>query len=92
MKPLLDFSLKFNTGTSYPTITDEDILNFPLPKFDFKIQEEIKKKITEMYETKKLSKSLLKIAKRGVEIAIEKDEEEVENWINYELKKIGIEL
>ena len=52
LKPLLDFSLKFNTGTSYPTITDEDILNFPLPKIDSKIQEQIKEKITEMCETK----------------------------------------
>ena len=72
LKPLLDFSLKFNTGTSYPTITDEDILNFPLPKIDSKIQEQIKEKITEMCETKKLSKSLLEITKRGVEMAIEK--------------------
>ncbi|MBN2198210.1 restriction endonuclease subunit S [Candidatus Wolfebacteria bacterium] len=89
LKPLLDFSLKFNTGTSYPTITDEDILNFPLPKIDSRIQEEIKKKITEMYETKKLSKFLLEIAKRGVEMAIEKDEQEAEKWINSEIKKLG---
>jgi len=90
LKPLLDFSLKFNTGTSYPTITDEDILNFPLPKIDSKTQEEIKKKITEMYETKKLSKSLLEIAKRGVEKAIEKDEREAEKWIEEKLKEIKI--
>jgi type I restriction enzyme S subunit len=90
LKPLLDFSLKFNTGTSYPTITDEDILNFPLPKIDSRTQEEIKKKITEMYETKKISKSLLEIAKRGVEIAIEKDEQEAEEWIESEIEKLGV--
>jgi len=90
LKPLLDFSLKFNTGTSYPTITDEDILNFPLPKIDSKTQEEIKKKITEMYETKRLSKSLLEIAKRGVEMAIEKDEQEAEKWIESELKAFNL--
>lgn len=89
LKPLLDFSLKFNTGTSYPTITDEDILNFPLPKIDSKRQEEIRKKITEMYEMKKLSKSLLEIAKRGVEMAIEKDEQDAEKWIKSEIGKLG---
>jgi len=92
LKPLLDFSLKFNTGTSYPTITDEDILNFPLPKIDSRTQEEIKKKITEMYETKKISKSLLEIAKRGVEIAIEKDEQEAGKWINGEIEKLGVRI
>ena len=92
LKPLLDFSLKFNTGTSYPTITDEDILNFPLPKIDSKTQEEIKAKITEMYEAKKLSKSLLEIAKRGVEMAIEKDEQEAGKWINGEIEKLGVKI
>lgn len=92
LKPLLDFSLKFNTGTSYPTITDEDVLNFPLPKIDSKTQEEIRKKIAEMYETKKLSKSLLEIAKRGIEIAIEKDEQVAEDWINQQLSIYNIVL
>lgn len=79
--------MKFNTGTSYPTITDEDILNFSLPKIDSRAQEEIKKKIVEMYKTKKLSKSLLEIAKQGVEVAIEKDEQEAEKWIEEKLKE-----
>ena len=92
LKPLLDFSLKFNVGTSYPVITDEDILNFLLPKIDSETQEEIKEKITEMYETKKLSKSLLEIAKRGVETAIEKDEQEAEKWINSEVDGLVIKI
>ena len=92
LKPLLDFSLKFNTGTSYPTITDEDILNFPIPKIDSKTQEEIKNKIIKMYETKKLSKSLLEIVKRGVEMAIEKDEQEAEKWIKDKLVAENIKL
>ncbi|MCL4377475.1 MAG: hypothetical protein M1409_03675, partial [Actinobacteria bacterium] len=92
LKPLLDFSLKFNTGTSYPTITDDDILNFPLPKINTEIQNQIKEKITEMYYTKSLSKALLGIAKSGVELAIEKDEVEAENWINNKLEKLDIKI
>ncbi len=44
-----------------------------------------------MYETKKLSKSLLEIAKRSVEMAIEKDEQEAKKWIDNEMKKLGVE-
>ena len=43
-----------------------------------------------MYETKKLSKSLLEIAKRGVEMAIEKDEQEAGKWINSEFGQLEI--
>jgi len=92
LKPLLDFSLKFNVGTSYPVITDEDILNFPLPKIVPEIQNQIKEKIIEMYTTKSLSKSLLEIAKRGVEMAIEKNEEEAGKWIDSEVRKLEIRI
>jgi type I restriction enzyme, S subunit len=90
LRPLLDLSLKYNTGTSYPTITDDDILDLPLPKIDIGIQDQIKEKITEMYSAKKLSKSLLEIAKKGVEIAIERDEKEAGKWIISEIDKLGI--
>ncbi|MFH1602259.1 MAG: hypothetical protein ABIB61_04885 [Candidatus Shapirobacteria bacterium] len=45
-----------------------------------------------MKETKKLSKSLLEIAKRGVEMAIEKDEQEAEKWIESEIQKLRVKL
>lgn len=54
-------------------------------------QKEIKELIEQSFFYRKQSKSLLEIAKRGVEIAIEKSEEEAEKWINYnltELKKL----
>lgn len=92
LKPLLDLSLKYNTGTSYPTITDDDILNLPLPKIDIGTQNLIKEKITEAYSAKKLSKSLLEIAKKGVEKAIEEDEKEAEKLIDSELDKLNIKI
>ncbi|MEW6408146.1 MAG: restriction endonuclease subunit S [Patescibacteria group bacterium] len=72
-------------GTILTAIGKDELSKIVLPKIDPKTQEEIKKKIAEMYETKKLSKSLLEIAKRGVEMAIEKDEQEAENWIKDKL-------
>ena len=53
-------------------------------------QKEIKELIEKSFSDRKLSKSLLEIAKRGVEMAIEKDEQEAEKWINSELDKLEI--
>lgn len=92
LKPILDLTLKYNTGTSYPTITDEDILNMPIPIFKQNIQNEIREKIQEAKKLQTLSKQLLEIAKRGVEIAIEENEEVATSWINEQLSKIGVEL
>lgn len=92
LKPILDLTLKYNTGTSYPTITDEDILNMPVPIFKQNIQNEIREKNQEAKKLQTQSKQLLEIAKRGVEIAIEENEEVATSWINEQLSKIGVEL
>ncbi len=55
-------------------------------------QEEIKGLIEKSFDDRKLSKSFLEIAKRGVEMAIEKNEKETEKWIDGELKKLDIKL
>jgi restriction endonuclease S subunit len=51
-------------------------------------QKEIKELVEKSFNDRKLSKSLLEIAKRGVEMAIEKDEQEAEKWINNEIEKL----
>ena len=55
-------------------------------------QEEIKELVEKSFNDRKLSKSLLEIAKRGVEMAIENDEQEADKWINSELVKLNIKL
>lgn len=75
-------------GTILTAISKDELSKIVLPKIDSKTQEQIKEKIVEMYQSKKLSKSLLEIAKRGVEMAIEKDEQEAEKWIKVELNKL----
>ncbi len=92
LKPILDLTLKYNTGTSYPTITDEDILNMPIPKFNQDVQAKIKENVHEYKKMQLQSKQLLEIAKRGVEIAIEQNEEFATKWINEQLLKLGINL
>jgi type I restriction enzyme S subunit len=78
----LEWSLKPNTGTSYPVILDEDILNFNIPLIDTNIQNIIASKIQQSFALRKESKHLLDIAKQAVEMAIEEDEETAIKWLN----------
>lgn len=91
-KPLLAWSLKPNTGTSYPVIVDDDILNLPAPLLSEGTQNHIQQKVTESFKLRKQSKHLLECAKCSVELAIEKDEKTAQKWIDGKLKKIGVKL
>ncbi len=91
-KPLLTWSLKPNTGTSYPVIIDEDILNLPLPIISTDIQNKIKENVIESGLMRAKSKALLETAKKAVEMAIEQSEEKATKWIDEELKKLGVTL
>jgi len=83
---------KEQTQTAQPKISDKDIHNFILPLLNDKIISEIETGYIESQKDKKLSKSLLEIAKRGVEMAIEKDEKEAKKWIDSEIEKLGINI
>ncbi|MHA1574894.1 MAG: restriction endonuclease subunit S [Alphaproteobacteria bacterium] len=67
-----DLLLRYNCGTSYPVIKDEDILNLKIPLIKPKIQKLIAEKIQESHKLRKESKELLETAKRKVEEEIEK--------------------
>ena len=84
-KPLLAWSLKPNTGTSYPVIIDNDILNLPIPLIPESKQTEIQQKITESFTLRKQSKHLLESAKRAVEMAIKQDEQTAIDWLSDEI-------
>jgi restriction endonuclease S subunit len=83
---------KEQTQTAQPKISDKDIHKFILPILENKIEKEIEQKYFESLNSKNLSKSLLEIAKRGVEMAIEKDEQEAGKWINGEIEKLGVKI
>ncbi|MCY3973816.1 MAG: hypothetical protein OXF52_06430 [Candidatus Dadabacteria bacterium] len=86
--PLLYWSLKPNTGTSYPVIADGDILNLPIPLLPKRKQTQIQQKVIESFQLRKQSKRLLECAKRAVEIAIEKNEKQAMKWLEKEKGKI----
>ena len=59
------------TGTSYPTITDEDVENILIPNLKIEIQQKISNLVKKSHEARKKSKELLEEAKRKVEEMIE---------------------
>lgn len=87
-----DWLLKFNVGTQYPVIKDEDILRLPVPKISLGKQLDISTKIKEAEVMRHESEALLKIAIRAIEIAIEQDEKISEKFIYDECLRFGLNL
>ena len=72
---------KPNTGTSYPTLYDNDILSFPIPALSKEKQTEIERTISESFNLRKHSKDLLEHATCAVEMAIEQGEKAAIKWL-----------
>lgn len=76
-----DWLLKFNVGTSYPVIKDEDVLNMPIPFVSEDLQNQIAELLEESFKLKVESERLLEVVKKAVEIAIEIDESTASKFI-----------
>ncbi|MFI3222831.1 MAG: N-6 DNA methylase, partial [Methylococcaceae bacterium] len=79
-----DWLLKFNIGTQYPVIRDDDILGLPIPKIDRETQTKIATLIQQSFTLKAQSEQLLATAKRAVELAIETNEQTAMKYITEE--------
>jgi len=62
-----------------------------IPILSVEIQKKIAETVNASFCNRELSKQLLNIAKRAVELAIEKDEKQAQLWISAELKKLNIQ-
>lgn len=76
-----DWMLRFNVGTSYPVIKDDDVLNIPLPHISDAVNQQIAKKVRKSFELRHQSEQLLKNTKHAVEMAIELDEDRAVQWL-----------
>jgi restriction endonuclease S subunit len=65
-----EWLLKYNVGTSYPVIKDEDVLNLPIPLIGDGIQQKIVNFIEESFLLRRKSEKLLEEAKTLVEMEI----------------------
>lgn len=75
-KPIRELLLRYNTGTSYPVITDADVLKLPIPLIDKTVQKKISELVSVSAKERQEAKVLLEKAKRAVEIFVEQDEKE----------------
>ena len=62
-----EWLLKYNVGTSYPVIKDEDVLTLPIPLIDERVQLEIADLIEKSFSFRRKSEKLLREAKEMVE-------------------------
>lgn len=76
-----DWLLKYNVGTSYPVIKDDDVLNIPIPVLEDGTHEKIRGFVIASHNTLNQAKELLECAKLAVEMAIEKDEATAIIWL-----------
>ncbi|MBD2394688.1 N-6 DNA methylase [Cyanobacterium aponinum FACHB-4101] len=83
---------KLSAGSAQAELYPKDIDNFIIPFIKEENQQKIERLYIESFTYEKRSKQLLEIAKKGVEKAIESDEETAIKWINEELEKLGIEV
>lgn len=76
-----DWLLRFNVGTSYPVIKDEDVLNMPIPLLEDTVKQDVVNQIKEAASLRHKSKQLLEYAKQAVEMAIEQGEDVALTWL-----------
>lgn len=76
-----DWLLRFNVGTSYPVIKDEDVLNMPIPLLEDNVKQDVVNKVNESASLRRQSKQLLEYAKQAVEMAIEQGEDAALAWL-----------
>lgn len=80
---------RIGTGGVQTNISSSDIKEILIPRIETDQEKKISKLIEQSFNLKKQSKKMIEIAKRGVEIAIEKNENTAQNWIEEQLKIIA---
>lgn len=65
----------------------DQVKNTLIPVLSISTQKQIAEKADHSFSDREQSKRLLDIAKRGVEMAIEKSEEDAQSWIETEVNK-----
>lgn len=85
-----DWLLRFNVGTSYPVIKDEDVLNMPIPLLEDSIKQDVVNRVNKSASLRRQSKQLLEYARRAVEMAIEQGEDIALAWLEDELSQMEV--
>ena len=76
-----DWLLKFNVGTSYPVIKDDDVLDIPIPLFDDKDNQRIVENVESASDLFVQAKEILSSVKCAVEQAVENNEDDAKKTL-----------
>ncbi|WP_456484940.1 hypothetical protein [Desulfurobacterium sp.] len=79
-------------GTILTAIPYDSLKRIILPRISIETQQKISRLIQQLFKARENSKKLLEIAKRTVEIYIEKNEEEGLNYAKNKLNELNIEI
>jgi type I restriction enzyme, S subunit len=82
--------IRNSRGSVQQRLNQETLKEILLPVLEIQSQKKIATVIIDANQKRTLSKQLLDIAKRGVELAIVKNEKQAQKWIDVELKKMNI--
>lgn len=85
-----DWMLKYNVGTSYPVIKDNDVLNLPIPILGKSEKETIVKNVRKSSDLRDVSKHLLDLAVKTVEMAIEQNEDAALAWLKANVPNLEV--
>lgn len=77
---------RISKGSVQPLVTQTDIKNILIPLLEEALQKDLEKLVKKSYQLQQESKHLLDLAKRSVELAIEKDEETAMQLIKQSIK------
>jgi type I restriction enzyme M protein len=87
-----DLLVRQQTGNVQPYVNISNFSNLIVPLINKDVQNKIIDLLNQSNNLRQRSKELLEIAKKGVEKAIETDEETAIKWINEELEKMGVSI
>lgn len=83
---MLNLMKKGCSGTILTNISKEEFMKIPIPILKQNIQDEIASYIKQSMEYSKKAKDFLNISQKAVEIAIDKDEETAQNFLDRQIK------
>jgi restriction endonuclease S subunit len=86
----VNLMIRNSRGSVQQRLNQETLKEVVIPLLSFKTQQKLASLVQQSYKARKKSKELLEIAKRAVEIAIEKNEKEALSYIEKELEKLKL--
>ncbi|MBN2031023.1 restriction endonuclease subunit S [bacterium] len=84
--------IRYSRGSVQQRLNQETLKEIIIPILDRNIQANIALEVKDSHKLREQSRCLLDIAKRGVEMAIEKSEKDAQNWIDEELRKLNFRV